>query len=99
MWQNEKDFTLEVPFNSQNSRVYSKGQKGDVPDASLFHQKNKKSKKVMVSACISWYGATKPFFVSDYGMKVNAVSYQKHLDKQLIPEIDNLVSRKDWVYI
>ena len=32
-------------------------------------------------------------------MKVNAVSYHNHLDKQLIPEIDNLVSRKDWVYI
>eukprot|EP00111_Clytia_hemisphaerica_P021070 TCONS_00062096-protein len=99
VWQDEKDFTLEVPFNSQNSRVYSKGQKGDVPDASLFHQKNKQSKKVMVSACISWYGATKPFFVSGDGVKVNAVSYHKHLDKQLIPEINKLVSRKDWVYI
>ena len=45
VWQDEKDFTLEVPFNSQNSCVYSKGKKADVPDANLFHQKIGKEKK------------------------------------------------------
>ena len=53
----------------------------------------------MVSACVSWHGATKPFFVSGDGMKVNSLSYKKHLDKQLLPEIDHLVNRKDQVYI
>ena len=44
-------------------------------------------------------GQQSRFFVNDDGMKVNAVLYQKHLEKQLLPEIDELVSRKDWVYI
>ena len=52
VWQDEKDFTLEIPFNSQNSRVYGKGKKNDVPNASLSHEKNRQSKKVMVSACL-----------------------------------------------
>ena len=27
VWQNEKDFTLDVPVNLQNDRVYGKGKK------------------------------------------------------------------------
>ena len=30
VWQDEKDFMLEVPLNHQNSRVYGKNQKGDI---------------------------------------------------------------------
>ena len=32
VWQDEKDFTLEVPLNHQNTRVYGKNQKGDITD-------------------------------------------------------------------
>ena len=32
VWQDEKDFSLEVPLNHQNSRVYGKNQKGDISD-------------------------------------------------------------------
>ena len=62
-WEDEKDFTLKVPMNPQNDRVYYKGDKKDVPEANLFHHSNRQSKKVMVSACLSWNGATKPLFV------------------------------------
>ena len=61
-YQDEKDFTLEVPTNIQNNRVYFEGKKDQVPDENLFHQKKKQSIKVMVSACLTWNGATKPFF-------------------------------------
>ena len=27
VWQNEKDFTLDAPVNSQNDRAYGKGKK------------------------------------------------------------------------
>ena len=27
VWQDEKDFTLDAPVNSQNDRVYGKGKK------------------------------------------------------------------------
>ena len=64
VWQDEKDFTLEVPVNLQNDRAYGKGRKLDIPDKSLISSTNKQSKKVMVSASILWYAVTKPFFVN-----------------------------------
>ena len=63
-YQDEKDFTLEVPTNIQNNRVYLQGKKDQVPDENLFHQKNKQSIKVMVSACLTCNGATKPILVN-----------------------------------
>ena len=98
MWQDEKDFTLEVPQNAQNSRVYGDGRKEDIDDKRLFHQTNKQSKKVMVSACITWDGATKPFFVTGKGLKINSISYKRHLEKELLPDIEKVVKRKDWVF-
>ena len=41
VWQDKKDFTLEVPLNHQNSRVYGKNQKGDISDNRLFHNTNR----------------------------------------------------------
>ena len=62
VWQDEKDFTLDVPVNLKDDRVYGKEKKSDVPDKNLFSSTNNMSRKVMVSAAFSWYGATKPFF-------------------------------------
>ena len=45
VWQDEKDFTLEVPLNVQNSRVYGKEKKSDVPDSHLFTTKTNNLKK------------------------------------------------------
>ena len=43
-FQDEKDFTLDVPINHQNSRVYSKaGKEGDISAKRLFHKKNRQS--------------------------------------------------------
>ena len=81
VWQDEKYFTLDVPGNLQNDRVYGKGKKSHVPHENLFASTNKMSRKVMVSAAISWYGATKPFFVNENGIKVNKDNYCKHLKK------------------
>ena len=49
------------------------------------------SKKVMVSAAISWYGVTKPFFVSNNGIKVNKENYCRHLRKEWFPGIEKVV--------
>lgn len=76
----EKDFVLEVPQNPQNSQVYGYESKSKIDNASLFHQTIKQSKKVMVLACVTWNGATKPFFINDKEMKVNSKLYKKHLD-------------------
>ena len=97
VWQDEKDFTVDIPLNSQNGRVYGVGCKASIVDNRLFHQSNKQSK--MVSACVTWNGATKPFFVNEKGLKVNAKFYKKHLEKQLLPEVDNIMKNKRWIFI
>ena len=53
----------------------------------------------MVFAAISWYGATKPFFVNENGIKVNKESYCKHFKKQLFPAIKKLVKLDDWIFV
>ena len=87
-YQDEKDFTLEVPTNIQNNRVYFKGKKDQVPDENLFHQTNKQFIKVIVSACLTWNGATKPFFVNGYEVKINAKTYKQHLQ----------INIKNWIF-
>ena len=57
------------------------------------------SRKVVVSTAISWYGATKPFFVNENGIKVNKENYCKHSKKQLFPAIKKLVKRDDWIFV
>ena len=94
-----KDFTLDVPLNPQNSRVYGDGRKSDIDDSRIVHQLNKQSVKFMVSACITWNGVTKPFFVTGKGLKVNANSYKKHLEKELLLDIERVVVKKDWVFL
>lgn len=99
VWQDEKDFTLEIPMNPQNSRVYGTTTKSEINDNRLFHRTNRQSKKVMVSACVTWKGATKPFFVNDNGLKVNGKSYKKHLEKTLLPDVDRIMQNDRWIFI
>ena len=53
VFQDESDFPLQLPINSQNYRVYFKAQKKDVPDKNLSHQTNKQTVKVMVPAALT----------------------------------------------
>ena len=40
----------------------------------------------MVSACVRWKGATKPFLLNDKGLKVNSRTCKKNLEKSLFPK-------------
>ena len=68
--QDEKDLTLDVA--SQNGRIYRFENKDNIRDNCLFHHTNRQLKKVMVSACVMWKDATRPFFLSDKGLNVNS---------------------------
>ena len=46
VWQNEKDFSFDVPLNSQNSRIYGFSNKDKIEENSLFYLTNRQSKKV-----------------------------------------------------
>ena len=53
VFQDEKDFPLQIPTICQNNRVYFSGSKNDINSNRLFHEGNKFTKKVMVSAAVS----------------------------------------------
>ena len=97
--QGEKDFTLEVSTNIQNSRVYFKEKKYQVPDKNFFHHTNKQSIKVTVSACLTWNGAIQPFFVNGCGVKMNAKTYKRHLQKELLPAVQRFYKHKNCTFV
>ena len=77
-----------------------KEKKSDVPDENLFASTNKMSSKVIVSAAISWYGATKPFFVNENGIEIKKDNYCKHKKtKQLFHAIKKLIKHDAWYKI
>ena len=92
--QDEKDFPLDVLVNLKNDRVYGKRTKPDVADKNLFASTNKMSRKVMLFAEISCYGATKPFFVNENGIKVNKQNYCKRLKNSFFLQLKSASSHR-----
>ena len=97
-FQDEKDFTLEVPSNPQNNRCYSKVKKSEIALDRLYHTVNKQSLKLMVSCCVSWNGVTKPFFLDPSKAKVTGKYYAKHVEKDLLPECTRLYPANDFIF-
>ena len=88
MFQDENDFSFQVPTNCQNNQVYFNGPKKDVQLECLYREGNKFLKKVMVSAVITWKGVSQPFFIGGNEIKVNGGSYLKHLHDDIIPVVE-----------
>ena len=95
MFKDEKDFSLQVPTNCQNNQVYFNGPQKDMQPERLYNKGNKFSKKVMVSAVITWKGVSQPFFIGGNGIKVNGASYLKHVSDDLIPVVEAMYLNKD----
>ena len=103
------DFSLQVPTNCQNKRVYFNGPKKDVQPERLYREGNKFSKKVIVTAVITWKGVSQPFFIGGNGIKANGVSYLKplrdgvsylkHLRDDLIPAVEAMYLNKDFTFV
>ena len=98
-WQDEKDFTLQVPSNRQNNRIFITGKKSDVNPSRLYHPANKFTKKIMVSCLISWNGVSKPFFVDPGKQKVDAKYFANHLKRDLVPALHDLYPDGDGIYV
>ena len=98
VFQDEKDFSLQVPTNCQNNRVYFNGPKKDVQPERLYSEGNKFLKKVMVSAMITWKGVSQPSFIGGNGIKVNGASYPKHPRDDLIPSVETMYPNKDFTF-
>ena len=73
-------------------RLYGFEDKDNIQDNRLFHHTNRQSKKVMISACVTWKGAKKPFFVNHKGLKVISKTYKKHLEKELLAKVNRIMN-------
>ena len=38
-------------------------------------------------------------FVNDRGLKIDSKTYKKHLKKELLPGIESIMKRNDWMFI
>ena len=65
----------------------------------LYSERNKFSKNVMVSSVITWKGLSQPFFIGVNEIKVNGVSYLKHLCDDLIPAVKAIYPNKDLTFV
>ena len=99
MFQDERDFSLQVPTNCQNNQVYFNGPKKYVQLGHLYSKGNKFSKKALVSAVITWKGVSQPFLIGGNGIKLNGVSYLKHLRNDVIPAVEAMYLNKDFTFV
>ena len=99
MFQDEIEFSFQVPTNRPNNRVYFNGPKKDVQLEHFYSAGNKFSKKVMVSAVIPWKGVSQSFFIGVNGINMNGASYLKHLRDDLIPAIEAMNPNKDFTFV
>ena len=97
IFTDEKDFTLEVARNRQNDRIYGK-RKRDIAPNRLYHETSRFTKKVMVSAGVSWKGETRIHFIDTERTKVNSESYTNLLEIGLLPDCRRLYPNGDWVF-
>ena len=95
IFTDEKDFTLEIPRNRQNDRVYSRGLKRNIHPSRLYHEQCRFSSKVMVSAGVSWNGPTSIHFIDG---TMNSTAYISLLRDKLLPDCIKLYPRKNFIF-
>jgi len=64
----------------------------------FYHHRNRFSKKLMVSAGVSWNGKTVIFFIDPQETKVNK-TYTDFLKTSLLPECRRLYPDNDFVFL
>ena len=87
----EKVFTVALPVNLQNDRVYAPcgTKKRDMAVDRLFRTRPTFSKSVMVSVAVSKLGCTELIFVEPQ-VKVNDAYFSEMLSHQMLPAIQHL---------
>ena len=95
----EKTFTCEAPFNSQNARVYTDGRKVDVAPERLLHPISHLnfSRKLMVSIGVSIRG--KVFMhIFEEDERVNGDRYRFLLLQTMLPACARLYPELDFIF-
>ena len=97
VFTDEKDFTVEIARNRQNDRVYGKRKK-DIPVKRLHHETSRFTKKVMVSAGVSWHGKTRIHVIDTKTTKVNSENYIQLLNRGLLRDCKRLYPDNDFIF-
>ena len=63
----------------------------------LYHETNGFTKKIIVSAGVSWNGKTRIHFIDTTKTKVNSANYIKLLDKKLLPDCRKLYPNGNFI--
>ena len=98
VFTDEKDYSLEIAKNCQNDRVYGPSKKADIAPNRLYHESSRFSKKIMVSAGVSWQGKTNIHFIDTQKAKVNSETYINLLHEHLLPDCKTLYPQNDYVF-
>ena len=97
VFSDEKLFSVEERFNSQNSRIYALSIE-DIPEHMRTVQRFQNEKKLMVWCAISKKGKFPMVFVES-GTRINASFYiQNILGPVLKVHSEKMYSNKDWVF-
>ena len=75
------------------------GKRADISSTRLYHKKNRYSKKLMVTTCVTWNGYMRPFFVDPSHQKVNAEYYRRHLKKELFHACKKLIRHEKYYFM
>ena len=99
-FSDEKIFKVRQLYNVQNDRIYARKDqaKSEVDKERLLSERSGFPESIMVSLAISKCGKTPVIFV-DPGAKVNAKYYCDVLLKKLIPKMDRLAGRKEYLFM
>lgn len=98
IFTDEKDFSLEIPRNRKNDGVYGISRKS-IAASRLYYEKSRFSKKVMVSAGISWNGKTNIHIIEPGpNAKVDSNAYCHLLAERLLPDCRQLYPDNDYTF-
>lgn len=87
IWTDEKIFTIEKAFNSQNDRILSKDiKKVPVKEKSVFRRQ--KPASIMVWAGVTCCGKKTPLIFIPEGVKINKDVYLEMLQSKVLPWVE-----------
>lgn len=97
VFSDEKMFTIEQVFNSQNDRIWSKDLSVSISNARIV-SRSQKPASLMVWAAITSNGKTPLHFV-DPGVKIDQIYYRKRiLEGTLLPWARHHFGDKQWTF-
>ena len=96
VWLHEKDFTLDISLNSQNSHIYGFENKDNIQDNHLFKIITFSIKAMLVSV----ERCCEAVFCEKWRFERQSQNlYIKNLEKELLPKVNRIMNNNTWIFI